>query len=576
MDPDVQREIRKFLREHVERARPLAKRRALARWALSTTGEEDSRREGAELEEKWRQTYQDRHDFRLIGEWLREAEGIDPLVRRQLEVLQLRFLEHQTDLVSIRESVDLEAQLEVTFARHRGTIRGEPVTANEISEILREAQDPELRREAWEAGKSIGAVVRRDILRLIHLRNRSAQRLGFRDHYEMALKLQEMDEKILLDLLDDLEIRTNEVFRRVKERIDARLADRFGISPWDLRPWHYADPWFREPPPDPELDLDAVFQGVDMTLLAERTFRLCGLSVEDIVKTSDLEAREGKSQHAFTLCVDREAKDIRILANLVGGERAITALLHELGHAVYDKYQDIENPWLLMEPAHPASTEAVAVLFGRMTQDPRWLKRVARADAATVDENAPRLAARGRLALLLRLRFALVMVRFERQLYRDPEQDLDRLWWQLVQRIQRVAPPELRRSPDWAAEVHFSLAPVYFHNHLLGQLQASQLEHHIRHRLPGAERVVKAETGDFLVNGIFRVGRTKLWEEMLLEASGEGLNPSHLLTDLQELRKDFPEVEPAPGEEPTVPLDPPVPPTPPVEEPPGEPPGEQG
>ena len=55
---------------------------------------------------------------------------------------------------------------------------------------------------------------------------------------------------------------------------------------------------------------------------------------------------------------------------------------------------------------------------------------------------------------------AVVGAVMERALYRDPEQDLNALWWDLVERLQCVARPERRDAPDWASKIHFSVAPV--------------------------------------------------------------------------------------------------------------------
>ena len=49
--------------------------------------------------------------------------------------------------------------------------------------------------------------------------------------------------------------------------------------------------------------------------------------------------------------------------------------LHELGHAVYDTYLDFENtPYLLREPAHIFTTEAIAMLFGRFASNPQRIQ----------------------------------------------------------------------------------------------------------------------------------------------------------------------------------------------------------
>ena len=48
--------------------------------------------------------------------------------------------------------------------------------------------------------------------------------------------------------------------------------------------------------------------------------------------------------------------------------------LHEFGHAVYDKYNDRNLPWVLREPAHTFTTEAIAMLFGRFASNAAWIK----------------------------------------------------------------------------------------------------------------------------------------------------------------------------------------------------------
>ncbi len=51
-------------------------------------------------------------------------------------------------------------------------------------------------------------------------------------------------------------------------------------------------------------------------------------------------------------------------------------ILHELGHAVYDRYKDMKEPWLLREPAHPFTTEAVAMFFGRLSRNADWMQKM--------------------------------------------------------------------------------------------------------------------------------------------------------------------------------------------------------
>jgi peptidyl-dipeptidase A len=126
----------------------------------------------------------------------------------------------------------------------------------------------------------------------------------------------------------------------------------------------------------------------------------------------------------------------------------------------------------------------------------------------------------------------------ERALYRDPEQDLDTLWWDLVERFQWVPRPDGRSAPDWASKIHFSIAPVYYHNYLLGEMMATQLEHHLVTTVlgggPGARSryVHSPEVGAFLREQLYRGGRTQDWRAALVRATGRPLDPGAFVADL--------------------------------------------
>ena len=162
-----------------------------------------------------------------------------------------------------------------------------------------------------------------------------------------------------------------------------------------------------------------------------------------MLERSDLYPRDGKNQHAFCADIDRR-HDVRVLANCEPGTRWLATMVHELGHAVYDLAIDSQLPWLLRQPAHTFTTEAIAMLHGRLVRDEAFLERFARVDPAIARD--PRNVEMQRRELLVFAPWVQVMTRFERELYRDPDQDLGAVWWQLVERYQRVAPPRRAAS----------------------------------------------------------------------------------------------------------------------------------
>src|SRR5207249_1821095 len=130
------------------------------------------------------------------------------------------------------------------------------------------------------------------------------------------------------------------------------------------------------------------------------------------------------------------------------------------------------RPWHM---ADPFFQEAPA---GEVNLDPwysgRSLEELTERFFAAIGFDVRPVAARRaiRAQLLVQTRWELVMCAMERELYRDPAQDLDARWWDLVERYQWVKRPEDRRGPDWASKIHFSVAPVYYQNYLLGEIMA--------------------------------------------------------------------------------------------------------
>ncbi len=505
-----------------ERLQPLSLARNTAWWDANAEATEENEKRRAETELAYSDALADRELFAEVAR-ARSAND-DPTSARSLGLVHAWMLPHQLPDSLRARIVELEASVEARFSRHRGVIAGREVDDNEIKQILRESDDSNERREAWEASKTVGASVADDVRELARLRNEAARSLGHRDWFSLSLSLDELDEAKLVATLEECDRVTAEPFARWKGALDARLAERFGCAVRDLRPWHYADPFFQERPRDGSVDLDPLFKGRDIVGLARRTFDGIELEVEGILDRSDLFPRPGKNQHAFCIDVDRRG-DVRVLANVTDNQDWTDTMLHELGHGVYDLGFDDALPWLLRD-THLVATEAAAILFGALAGEREWLERVLELDAGEAAELEGRLRAARAAEHLVFTRWVLVMTGFERVLYSDPEADLDAAWWELVSRHQLVTPPDGRRAPDWAAKIHIAVAPVYYHTYLYGSIVAAQLRDALDDAAGGI--VDRPEAGKVLTAKLFAPGQSVRWDRLVEEASGRPLSVESL------------------------------------------------
>ncbi|MHC4293180.1 MAG: M2 family metallopeptidase [Planctomycetota bacterium] len=531
---DLEEELKAFVDSHVAQVKPISKSAAIAYWDAANSGKEKDYEKASQLEYELREIYTHKEDYDFLKNMKQRGGFKNALLSRQLNHLYNAYLSNQIDPELLKNIVDLSTKIQKDFSTFRGEIEGEKVTDNQIKEILKKDLDTIYRRKTWLASKQVGGVVSEDLISLVKLRNEAARKVGFENFHTMSLVTAEQEVEELDKIFDELYELTNEPYARVKGDLDEILAVKYGVDVSALGPWHYHDPFFQETPLVYEINLDIYYENKDIKELAERFYDGIGLEVDSILANSDLYEREGKNPHAFCTDVNREG-DVRILCNLKDTEQWMETMLHELGHGVYGKYNNPEVPYLLREPAHIFTTEAIAMFFGRLSRQPFWMQEMlglSNEERMEIEAVSEKYA---QLKQLIFVRWAMVMYHFEKELYRNPDQDLNTLWWDMVEKYQLVKRPEGRDKPDWAAKIHFTIAPCYYHNYVLGELLASQLYNQIVMEVlkldsdDGVSYVGESQVGIFLRENVFEVGSVYHWNEMIEKATGEGLTAKYFV-----------------------------------------------
>ena len=529
-----QDEFSQFLRAHMAKVEPLSAQTNLVYWEAATTGKAEKFEEFKQLQLQIRRIYSDANDFARLQAFDESKSVTEPRQARQLDKLYCAYLQNQIEPTLLAQIVELDTNVQQGYNNFRAMLNGRSVTMSDIYTILTAEKDGAKREAAWQASKQVGNVIIDYFLALIRLRNQAAQKLGFDNYYAMAIITGEQNPMELDLLFEELEWLTREPFIRLKKELDAILAKSYGIAPRDLMPWHYHDPFFQRTPLVYELDLDRYYKGRDIKELARKYYAGVGLPVDDILARSDLYDREGKYPHAFSHDVDRKG-DVRVLANLQDTERWMETLLHELGHAIYDKYHDPGEPWLLREPAHGFTTEAIAMFFGRLSRNAAWMQKMldlSDEETARIKQVSDRYL---QFQQILFVRWALVMYHFEKALYANPDQDLNSLWWDLVEKYQLLRRPPGRPDAGWASKLHFTTAPCYYHNYMLGELLASQLHYHVVYNVlklesdEGLSYVGDQRVGRYLRENVFGPGARYPWQKMIVQATGEPLSPKYFV-----------------------------------------------
>lgn len=539
-DPVTTERARRFLAAHEAKLRPLETAAHLAWWTANVTGRDEDFKVKEDAENRVGAALSDRAAFQEVQGLSRNRRQIDePVLARAMEVTYLAYLEKQADNDLLKKIVAKSNAVEKAFNTFRAKVDGKSLTDSEVRKVLKSSKDSERRQAVWEASKGVGKAVEAELKELIKMRNLVAAQLGFDSYHQLMLRVNEQNGQDLLKLFDELDELTREPFRAAKAEIDQKLAAEYGIKPDQLMPWHYHDPFFQDSPAVFAANLDAPFAQADIQRLCREFYTGIGLPIDDVLARSDLTEKPGKSPHAFCTDIDR-AGDVRVLANVVPNEYWMATMLHELGHSVYSsKNIPASVPYTLRTDSHILTTEGIAMMFERFSKQRSWLEKmgVKVENAKEFDETAAKVQ---RNQLLIFSRWCQVMLRFEKAMYENPNQDLNKLWWDLVEKYQGLKRPPGRNAPDYASKIHLVVAPVYYHNYMMGQLFASQLHHAIARDVLGGVDPKDAlyndnkKVGAFLKEKVFAPGKILSWNDLTRHATGSGLNPKAFAADFKQ------------------------------------------
>ena len=525
--------LQKLIDEIESSVRPLSKEAALAYWNGTITGESEYFEAYSNASIELSKIYSDRVIFEKL-KMLKERGNIkDSLLNRQLTILYNNFLSNQTDTSTLNEIIRKSSELEQKYSSFRAIYKGEPISDNEVERLLRSSLNNDELEMAWRAHKEIGNFVADDVISLVKTRNRVATSLGFDNYHSMSLELSGQSVSEISTILDELDSLTRDSFTSLKKEMDIAFSKRYKVDEKSLMPWHYQGRFFQESPQLYPVNLDIYYSGKNLEELTINYFKSIGLNIEEIMKNSDLYEKPLKNQHAYCTDIDSEG-DIRVLCNIQSTEQWMGTMLHEFGHAVYSAGHDIDqNPYFLRNAAHSFTTEAVAMIFGRLSRNPEWMREMLDLNDADVEMIRDDCFRSLRLQQLIFSRWVQVVYRFEKSMYSNPDQDLNQLWWSLVTEYQMLNKPEGRDEPDWATKIHIALYPCYYHNYLLGELLASQLHYYIVNNITKSGNFRddsyygNKEVGEWMRKEIFALGMRLEWNDMIERATGERLTAKY-------------------------------------------------
>ncbi len=513
--------------------KPLRKQACIAQWDGSISGKDEDFAKYAQVSQQMTQYYSNKEIFNQLKSFKESGKIKDPTLKRELEILYNSFLSNQADTTLLNQIIVKSMELEKIYGEYRAVLNGKEINDNQVEDILRNSTDNKELKAVWESHKGIGPKVEKGIIEIVKLRNSVAKQLGFDNYHSMSLELSGQKPEEVTAILDELDSLTSKSFTELKSEMDNAFAKRYNVKREDLMPWHYQGRYFQEAPNLYPVNLDKYYADQNLEELTVNFYESIGMDIRGMIKNSSLYPQPGKNQHAFCTDIDGEG-DVRILCNIAPNERWMDTMLHEYGHGVYAQGHDGASlPYFLRDAAHTFTTEAVAMIFGRLSKNAEWIKQSLGLSQEQKEEITENCFKATKLQQVVFSRWVQVVYRFEQQMYANPDQDLNALWWSLVEKYQQLKKPEGRDMPDWATKIHIALYPCYYHNYQLGELFASQMHYYIVDNITKSGNykdecyIGNKEIGKWMQEKIFAPGMSFHWNDFIERATGEKLTAKY-------------------------------------------------
>ena len=355
---------------------------------------------------------------------------------------------------------------------------------------------------------------------LVKLRNEFAKSQGYDNFYDYQLKEEyDVDSNVLDSLLDNVYENAKPLNAKLKDENQKELSETFGISPQELRGYHYGLLLDSNSAKEVNKYLKTGEQVVD---IGKSAYKNMGFDLDNMNITLDLYPRKNKNTHGFCFEID-PGKDSRILANLTNNTRSLDTICHELGHCVYNLGIDTKLPYL-DRGTTPAMTEAVAMMMGDLAQRENILKDVVGNDTLKKYKNDYK---KSEAKFINR---SMQIINFEKEMYKNPEQNLGKLWHDMkCKYLGRNESEEI--DNEWATIPHYLSHPGYYQNYFRADLIKAQMYNYLTDKLGPITETQK--TAEYLNQNLFSYGKSIEEDELIEKFTGQKLSADALCNSLQ-------------------------------------------
>jgi len=558
---NIQKEVQSYLDSYNKEYQKFAYEYNKGDWALNThivEGDTVTSKNATEAQEQYAKFTGSKENIEKVTDYLKQKDKLTELQVKQLNrILYLAANNPQTVSELVKEKIASSTNQTKLLFGFDFKLDGKSITPNEIDEILVNEKNLNQRLKVWEASKEVGVVLKDGLANLQRLRNETVQALGYNDFFQYQVSDYGMTVDEMRDVCQGMIKDIWPLYRELHTWARYTLAEKYGAKVPDMLPAQWLpDKWGQD------------WQGIVQAEGLNIDDQLKNYSAEWVVKKGeefyvslgfpnlphsfwDLsslypvppDANYKKNTHASAWHMDYN-KDVRSLMSVIPNTRWWTTSLHELGHIYYYiSYSNPNVPIILREGANRAYHEAIGYLIGLASLQPPFLKEMGLMNQDFEVDKTQALLNDALNYIPFIPWSAGVMTEFEYELYSKnlPEDQFNKMWWELVKKYQGIISPTPRGEEycDAATKTHINDDAAQYYDYAISYVLLFQFHNYIASKIlkqdPYATNYYGSkEVGKWMYD-VLSPGATVDWRELLIKSTGSEMTAKPLVNYFEPL-----------------------------------------
>lgn len=448
---------------------------------------------------------EDKSNYDLVLEY--KEMDLDPINKRRVEIAydEIKPYHLNDELNELNLKIQKKRnELSMILNTFRFKLDGKEVSSVELTQILSNEDDRELRKKAYFARNQINQpLIDGGFIELINMRKEYAMAYGDKDFVEHSLKQNELSPTIFDSWKDDLKANIDNLKDKRKE-----YAKKF-LNSDEMMPWDEDYIMAKiAPAQNTTVDMSSYYE------VLRKFFLNFGLDLDEFNITYDIFSRKNKSEWGYNFPI-KDGVDSRILANVKNKYHEYGVLLHETGHGIHSFLLKPEEI-LLNQGVSGIIAEGIANLFGSFLYNEMFYKDFF---DKSVEAEFKEL---GEYKKLNYLRF-MGSIFFDHELYRNDIKSLDdihNLYFKVFGDLFGDKPFD--EAPPFGYRIHYTTHPIYMHNYFMGDVTCEMLRKVFCKKYNVTSITEKPkEFGEFLISEVIDPSGLYKYEELFRKISGE-------------------------------------------------------